>query len=213
MARRHYLFALLALLLIPVILFLGAHIAFAIDPEIAAGRPNYARNFRLLTLAKEVVLLGTFTLACGLWALCCLFVLKAKARSRWWLPLAIFGPFGLAALAMLEDRSPDRAPRRWVGAKAALVRVVFEVVFFVVVWFVAGQAIWLWSDVSIRWESVRTGVPVATIVDVRNASGGMWAFGEGLEMLFLVALLYLLRPVCLIAVKLFRREAVLSGQP
>lgn len=200
MARRYYVLALLALLLIPVATFVGAQVSFAINPEIAAGRPDYVRNFRLLTLAKDVLLWGTFLLDCGLWLLCCAFVLKAKARSLWWLSLAILGPFGLAALAILGDRGPDRgdASRRSAGWKRILLRVAVESAFFVVVWIVAYQAMVIWRDFMIMRESLMTGVPVATIVDQQNASGGMWAFGEGMEVMFLVALLYALRPVCLV---------------
>lgn len=35
----------------------------------------------------------------------------------------------------------------------------------------------------------------AQIIDLQNASSGMWAFGEGLEVMFIVILLYLLRPM------------------
>jgi len=35
----------------------------------------------------------------------------------------------------------------------------------------------------------------AQIIDIQNASSGMWAFGEGLEVMYLVVLFYLLRPI------------------
>ena len=52
-----------------------------------------------------------------------------------------------------------------------------------------------------RWlmiavQAATTGTSVAQIMAVQNASSGMWAFGEGLEQLFVLVLLYLLRPVC-----------------
>jgi len=50
----------------------------------------------------------------------------------------------------------------------------------------------------------------AQIMDLQNASSGMWAFAEGNEVIFLVALLYLLRPL---AFNLFNRVAGVSGSP
>ncbi len=198
MARRYYFLALVALLLIPVVVILGSRLAIAIDPESARGHANYARDFRLLALAKSVLFHGSALLACGLWLICCLFLLKAKGRSYWWSPLAILGPLGLPPLIMLEDRTPgDRdLHRRFVGGMRPLVRAAYEIAVFVVVWIVAEQAVWSWRDLMIMRESVSTGVPAATIIDQQNASGGMWAFSEGLEGMFLVALLYLLWPVC-----------------
>ena len=38
------------------------------------------------------------------------------------------------------------------------------------------------------------------IIDQQDASGGMWAFSEGNEVMFFLVLLYLLRPVCVNAV-------------
>lgn len=36
---------------------------------------------------------------------------------------------------------------------------------------------------------------VAQIIDIQNASSGMWAFAEGNEVMFLVVVLYLIRPI------------------
>jgi hypothetical protein len=47
----------------------------------------------------------------------------------------------------------------------------------------------------IRYESATTGVSTAQIMNIQNASGGMWAFSEGLQVMYLVVLLYLLRPI------------------
>jgi hypothetical protein len=198
MARRYYFLALVALLLVPAVVILGGKLAIAIDPESARGHANYARDFRLLALVKSVFFHGSALLACGLWLICCLFLLKAKARSYWWLPLAILGPLGLPPLTLLEDRTPgDRdLHQRFIGGMGSLVRAAYEIAVFVVVWIVADEAVWFWRDLMIMRESVSTGVPAATIIDQQNASGGMWAFSEGLEALFLVALLYLLWPVC-----------------
>lgn len=214
MARRHYLLAVVALLLIPVASIVGTHIAFAINPEFAAGRPDYVRDFRLLTLAKEFVLLATGLVDCGLWLLCGAFLLQAKARSYWWLPLAILGPFGFGVLAVLDSRAPNSGDlyQRFVGRMGPLVRVAFEITFFVAVWIAAYEAMVLWRNLKIVLESIVTGVPVAVIIDQQNASSGMFAFGEGLEVLFLVALLYLLRPVCFIVAGSLGKSLLSSWQ-
>jgi hypothetical protein len=47
----------------------------------------------------------------------------------------------------------------------------------------------------IRYEAATTGSSIAQVIDRHNASGGMWAFAEGMEVMFFVVLLYLLRPV------------------
>jgi hypothetical protein len=47
----------------------------------------------------------------------------------------------------------------------------------------------------IRYEAATTGVSTAQIIDIQNASSGMWAFGEGMEVMYFVVLLYLLRPI------------------
>jgi hypothetical protein len=43
-------------------------------------------------------------------------------------------------------------------------------------------------------QSASTGLSRAQIIDQQNASSGMWAFGEGLEVIYLAALFYLLWP-------------------
>ncbi len=214
MAKKYYFLAVVALLLIPVASMLGGTLAIAINPEFAAGHANYVRNYRLLAQAKTFVMLATAFVDCGLWLACCVFLLKAKERSYWWLPLAILGPFGLAALAVLKNRAPGNNDlyQRFIGGMKPLVRVAYEIVVFVVVWIFAFQAMVLWRDLMIMRESLSTGVPVAAIIDLQNASSGMWAFSEGLEVLFLVALIYLMRPVCFNAVAFFGKSFVSSRQ-
>ena len=55
-------------------------------------------------------------------------------------------------------------------------------------------------DLMIIYEAATTGASTAQIIDQQNASSGMWAFREGLEVLFLVVLFYLLWPICFNAV-------------
>ena len=44
-----------------------------INPEIAAGFPNYERNYRLLSLAKTLSMLAVLLVIIGLWILTCFF--------------------------------------------------------------------------------------------------------------------------------------------
>jgi hypothetical protein len=52
----------------------------------------------------------------------------------------------------------------------------------------------------IMYKAATTGISTAQIIDQQNASSGMWAFSEGNEVLYLVVLFYLLRPICFNAV-------------
>jgi hypothetical protein len=170
----------------------------SIDPEIAAATSNYERNYRLLNLARTLSMLAVLLVIIGLWFLTCLFLVKSKQRSYGWLPLARLGPFGLIILTMLSDNAPTPGDlyRQFVSKLKISVRVVYELGFFIVAWLVAFQVMVLRRDLMIMYESATTGVPVAQIIDQQNASSGMYAFGEGLEVLFLVALCYLLWPLC-----------------
>jgi hypothetical protein len=71
----------------------------------------------------------------------------------------------------------------------------YELCCFVIVWVLAYQAMVLNRELIIRYEAATTGVSTAQIIDIQNASSGMWAFAEGNEVMYLVVLLYLLRPV------------------
>jgi hypothetical protein len=51
-------------------------------------------------------------------------------------------------------------------------------------------------DLMIMYEAATTGISTAQIINQQNASSGMWAFSEGLEVSFLVVLFYLLWPIC-----------------
>lgn len=195
--KKQAVVALFLLLLIPVVLMLGGMLSNLINPEIAAGHPSYARNFQLLSTLKILIFLTSAACAAVLWMLACLVVVRSKKRSLLWLLLAVFGPFGFAVLAMLSDRAPLETDRyaRFVRNLNSYVRVGFEVCTFVLVWVLAYQAMVLQRDLMIRYEAATTGVSTAQIIDLQNASGGMWAFAEGNEVMFLVAVLYLLRPM------------------
>jgi len=202
MFKKHYVVAVVSIFLIPAVTVLGGMLFSAINPEIAAGHPNYERNYRLLALAKILVLWGSFLVSMGLGLLCCFFVLKSKKLSYAWMFLAVLGPFGIMILATLQDKgpSPGELPQQFPGSLKFYLRVPLELCFFVLVWAVADQAVQLMSYVSILHESVLTGRTVAEIINIRDASGGMWAFSEGLEAVYLMVLFYLLRPVCFDAI-------------
>ncbi len=213
MMKKEWVIALVLLLLIPVVLMLGGALFSFINPEIAAGHPNYVRNFHLLTLLKISVIWATAAAVLVLWLLVCLQVIRAKKRSAAWLVLAPFGPFGLAGLAMLNETRPNDAKpndpattsdktseptdrySQFVRNMNWFVRASYELFTFVILWELAWQGMVLKRTLMIHYQAVTSGMSVEQIIDQQNASGGMWAFSEGMEAMFLVVLLYLLRPV------------------
>jgi len=197
MTKKQWVVAIVLLLLIPAVLMLGGTLFSLINPEIAAGHPNYVRNFNMLSLLKRMILWVSIAAAAVLWLLVCLLVIRAKKRSLLWLFLATLGPFGFAILAMLNDLAPEEKDRhaRFVSNMNWYVRAGYELCTFVIIGELAYQAMVLKRTLMIRYEAAITGVSTAQIIDLQNASGGMWAFSEGLEVMYLVVLLYLLRPV------------------
>jgi hypothetical protein len=176
---------------------LGGMLFSLISPEIAAGHPNYVHNYHLLSFLRIMCFWASCAVVIALWLLVCLLVIRSKKRSYLWLFLAALGPFGFAVLAMLNDRSPMETDRyaRFVRNLNWLLRSGYELCTFVIVWVVAYQAMVLKRILMIGFEAATTGVSTAQIIGVQNASSGMWAFGEGIEVMYLVVLLYLLRPV------------------
>ena len=197
MIKKQWVVAVVLLLLIPLVLVLGGALFSLINPEIAAGHANYVRNFHLLNLLKKIVMWATAAGVAVLWLLVCLQVIRAKKRSPSWLFLAALGPFGLAILAMLNDRESLETDRysRFVRSLNRFVRLGYELCSFVIVWVLAYEGMVVKRALMIRYEAATTGSSVAQVTDLHNASGGMWAFAEGMEVMFLVVLLYLLRPV------------------
>src|SRR5438552_12381554 len=145
MIKKQWVVAVVLLLMIPVVLVLGGALFSVINPEIAAGHPNYVRNFHLLNLLKISVIWATAAAVVVLWVLVCLQVIRAKKRSAAWLVLAAFGPFGLAVLATLNDRTTTKDSEaaetdrysRFVRSMNGFVRVGYELCTFVVVWVLA----------------------------------------------------------------------------
>lgn len=195
--KKQWVTALLLFLLIPLVLVLGEMLFSAINPEIAAGHPNYARNYHLLILLRNSSFLASVALVAVLWLLVCLLVIRSKGRSQWWLWLSALGPLGFPVLAMLNDQAPAEADRyaRFVRRLNWLVRGAWELCIFVIAWVLAYDAMLLKRTLMIRYEAATKGVSTAQVMDIQNASGGMWAFSEGNEVMYFVVLFYLLLPI------------------
>ena len=197
MIKKQLLVALFLLLLIPAVT-VGAGMLFSlINPAIAAGHPNYSRNWQLLHSLKMGVMYGSFVVILALYLIGCFLVIRSKKQSRLWLILAPLGPLGFAVLSVLNDRAPSVTDRysRFVRGLNAWVRVGYELCTFVVIWELAWQVMILKRNLMIWYQSATTGVSTAQIIAIQDASSGMWAFGEGLEVMFFVIVLYLLRPI------------------
>ena len=197
MMKKQMVVALALLLLIPVVSMLGGLLFSMINPEIAAGHANYARNYHLLSLVKIMTMWGSGALIAMLWLLACFLVIRSKERSSLWLFFAALGPFGFAILAMLNERGSAQTDRhaRFVRSLNRFARVGYEVCSFVVIWLLAYQAMVLKRNLMIMYQSATTGISTSQIIATQNASSGMWAFAEGIEVMFMVVLFYLLRPI------------------
>ena len=195
--KKQTVVAFILLLLIPVVLMLGGLLFSLINPEIAAGHPNYARNFQLLSLAKNMTMWAAAAVVAVLWLLACFLVIRFKERSPFWLFFAALGPIGFAILVTLNDKIPSEVDRhtRFVRSLNIFVRVGYEVCRFVIIWLLAYQAMVLKRNLMVMYQSATTGISTAQIIDQQNASSGMWAFAEGMEVMYLVVLLYLLWPI------------------
>jgi hypothetical protein len=197
MIKKQSVGSLVLLLLIPVVVSLGGMLSNLINPELAAGHPNYERNYHLLNLLKNGLFLSSGAVAAVLWLLACLLLIRSKNRSYAWLLMAVFGPFGFAVLAILNDRAPEETDKyaRFVRSLNASMRGAYEVCSFLIIWVLAYQMMVLNRELIIRAQAFSTGMSTQQIIDLQSASSGMWAFAEGNEVLFLVALLCLLRPI------------------
>ena len=197
MLKRQYAMALVCYLSIPAVVIAGARLHSLIDPEMARGRANYARDYQLLELTRAGALMTTAGVALVLWISCCYLVLKSRQRSLRWLSLSAVGPLGFSVIATLKDRSPAPGDlyQQFIRNLKTYWRVPLEIAVFVSVWVLAYQSLVLKRELMISFESFRTGTPVSTIVAQQSASSGMWAFGEGLEEFYLVILMYLLWPI------------------
>src|SRR5262245_61632465 len=166
MLKRPYVLAIVSFLIIPAATVLGGLLINSIDPEIAVRTANYERNFWLLTLVKNLLMLAGFVVVTSLWFLACFFLIKAKNRSYGWLPLAIFGPFGLIILTLLRDNAPAPGDlyQQFVGKLKIYLRAAYELVFFVIAWIAAFQVMVLKRDLMIMYQSAVTGVSRQQII-------------------------------------------------
>jgi hypothetical protein len=197
MTKKQWVVVIVLLLLIPAVVMLGGMLFSLINPEIAAGHPNYVRNFHLLNLLKLMIVWASIAAVGVLWLLVCLLVIRAKKRSPLWLFLAALGPFGFAILTMLSDRAPEEPSlhAQFVRNLNWFLRGGYELCTFVIVWVLAYEGMVLKRTLIIKYQVATTGVSEAQIIDLQNASSGMWAFAEGMEVMFMVVLFYLLRPI------------------
>jgi hypothetical protein len=195
--KKQTVAALVLLLLIPVVWMVGGFLFSLINPEIAARHPNYARNFHLLTLLKLGFMWASAAIVGILWLLSCFLMIRSKQRSMWWMFCAALGPFGFAILAVLNDKTTAETDRytRFVRSLNKFVRVGYEICVFFVIWELAYEAMLVIRYLIILRQAAATGMSTAQIIDIQNASSGMWAFSEGLEEMFIVVLLYLIRPL------------------
>lgn len=216
MIKKQTLHALILLLLIPAVT-IGAGILFSlINPEIAAGHPNYVRNYHLLDSLRMAVMYGSFGVILALYLLGCFLIIRSKQQSRLWLFLAPLGPLGFAILSALNDRAPSATDRytRFVRRLNIWLRIPYELCCFILIWTLAYQVMVLKRNLMIWYQSATTGVSTAQIIAIQDASSGMWAFGEGLEIMFFVILLYLLRPMVFnLASRAVARETPEPGSP
>ena len=197
MIKKQLLVALLLLLLIPAVAVGGGMLSNLINPELAAGHPDYVRNWHLLNELKRLILFGSFVTVVALYLLGSFLVIRSKNQSGLWLFLAVLGPLGFAILSVLNDRAPSETDRyaRFLRSMNWFLRLVYELLSLYIIWELSWQGMILKRNLMIRYESINTGVPAAQIIATQNASSGMWAFGEGLEVMFFVIILYLLRPI------------------
>jgi hypothetical protein len=65
MFKKPYALAIVSILLIPVATLLGGVIFSFINPDIAAGHPNYERNYRLLALARLLAIWASWLVNMG----------------------------------------------------------------------------------------------------------------------------------------------------
>ena len=196
MGKKLPLVALVLYLVIPAITMAGGALSNLINPEIAAGHANYSQNFHVLQMLKVGVLFASFALAGCVWLFIFFLLARAKGRIWHWMILALFGPFGLIVLASLDDCVPTESDRyaRFLRGMHWLVRALWETATLIAAWELSWQAMAVLRTLIVHAQAVAQHLTVAQIIDQQNASSGMWAFGEFLEVLYFIPLFYLVRP-------------------
>src|SRR3569833_3546351 len=186
MIKKQLLLALLLLLLIPIVMLGGGLLFSLINPEVAAGHPNYVRNWHLLSQLKSLIMFAMFAAVLALYLLGSFLVIRSKNRSGIWLLLAPLGPLGLAILSVLNDRAPSDTDRysRFLRSLNWILRAAYEIVCLFLIWELSWQLMIIKRNLMIHYHSIATGVSTSQIIATQNASSGMWACGESLEVMF-----------------------------
>jgi len=212
MIKKETLLALLLLLMIPVVMLVGGFLFSLINPEAAAGHPNYVRNWHMLNQLRGLIFFGMFATVAALYLFGSFLVIRSKSQSGLWLLLAMLGPLGFAIISALNDRAPSEEDRysHFILRLNRFIRIGYEVACSVLICGLASQIMVLKRNLMIHYESITTGISTAQIIATQNASSGMWAFGESIEVLFFAIVLYLLRPVLF---NLVARAAAPKPQP
>jgi hypothetical protein len=195
--RKYYGRSIVALLLIPVVALLASVIFNLIDPEVARGHANYARNFALLGHLRVGVLQAGLLLLIALWLLACHWLVRAKSRHGVWQLLALLGPPGFAVLMALSDRSlpgPGDSYQRQLARVPPLLRVLYEVLRFVASGCLAVLLVDGLDYGTALLDAARRGLTLAQVLAERDASSGMWAFGDSIRAACLFVLIYVLWP-------------------
>ncbi|WP_109486574.1 hypothetical protein [Occallatibacter savannae] len=197
MIKKQTLVALLLLLLIPVVMLSGGFLFSLINPELAAGHPNYVRNWHLLNSLKTGIIWAMFAAVFALYLTGSYLVIRSKSQSSLWLLLAALGPIGFAILSVLNDRAPSKSDRysRFLRKLNWILRTAYEIACFFLIWELAWNLMLVKRYAMIKYQSITTGMTAAQIIAIQDASSGMYAFSEGLEIMFFVIVLYLLRPI------------------
>jgi len=202
MFKKYYLLAIVVFLLIPVATISGGMLFGLINPDIALRHPNYVRNSTILNVVRHIALFSSFGTVVVLWFLTCFFLVKSKLQPYVWVALGVLGPIGFMILTTLRDRAPAPGDfyQKFVGRLRLYLRIPYELGFFYAVWEISYDAIVFKRDLMIMHQSMTTGVPVEKIIEEQSASSGMWAFGEGMEEMYIAVLIYLLWPILFNAV-------------
>lgn len=197
MNHRDNLLAIAALLAIPVAVLSGGALFGLIDPEWAHHTGDYVRNYRLIEILRQAILLIALLAALCFWFLCIWLVVRARERTPRWLLLAVLGPLGLVVLILLDVRSRNpedrygtvRAGLRWPS------RLLFDTACFFLLLALAGTTVVAMNQLTLLIEATRRGVDPSVVAAERDASSGMWAFSEMIETMFVFTLLWLLLPL------------------
>jgi hypothetical protein len=198
--RKNYALSVSAVLLIPVITVAEGWAFAALDPERAAGHPDYAHNFALREQLRSAALFGSLALECVLFFFACWWLLRAKSRTPGWMAWALVGAPGFAVIASLRDLAPLRPQDHYERLLARVplpLRVLYEAGRFFVFWFAAMSFVTVWGYASALLEAAERGLTLTQLMAERDASSGMWAFGDLIRAAWVFIVMYALWPgVC-----------------